>query len=92
MSEHVEYKGKYLGALRMENTGKVAFVAENLECLAELFKIPQKGKIKLEFRGKIPYEQFLKRISGFYPTMDEWLLKNESGRTVDEFEARRNLA
>lgn len=96
MSEWVTYQGKALGRIKLNDndTNKFVFIAEGLEALATLFSINPADEIKTEGRGKIPYEQFqqdyLKDISSFYPTMDEWLLKNERGRTVAEYEGQKS--
>jgi len=100
MSDHVSYKGHHLGKVCLDdtNTGKVVFIADDLNALATLFRIEPTDEIEIESVGKIPYiipykkfqQDYLSGISGFYPTRDEWLLKNRRGRTIEESEKSQN--
>lgn len=89
MSEHVTYKGRDLGKFMLNDNGtcKFVFVAEGLESLATLFSIQPDDEIETEGRGKMKYSQFqqtyLKNINAFYPTIEAWLLKNRSERTIE---------
>lgn len=94
MSEWITYQGKALGRIKLNDNGtnKFIFIAEGLEALATLFSINPADKIETEGSGKMPYEKFqqgyLRNISAFYPTLDEWLLKNERRKTVAEDESQ----
>ena len=96
MSEWVTYQGKALGRIKLNDNGtnKFVFIAEGLEALATLFSINPADEIETEGRGKMPYEKFqqdyLRDISAFYPTLDEWLLKNECARTIAEYESQKS--
>jgi hypothetical protein len=90
MSDWVSYNGKALGRIKLNDNGvnKFVFIAEGLEALATLFSIKPDEEIELDTYGKMPYikfqQDYLKSISAFFPTLDEWLLKNEQGRSLDE--------
>ena len=90
MSTWISYQNKSLGRIRFDdtNTGKLVFVAENLEALTTLFRLKPTDEIEIEGMGKIPYESFrtdyLQKISGFYSTLEKWLLKNRCERTLAE--------
>ncbi len=83
MSSWVSYQGKPLGTIRLDdtNTNKFVFVAESLESLAQLFSLKPSDEIEIEGASGMTYETFtqthLKDISGFYPSREHWLLKNE---------------
>lgn len=90
MSENISYQGRFLGHIRVNDndTDKFVFVADKLETLAALFKINPDEEIETEGRGKIRYQEFqqdyLSRITAYYPTEEQWLLKNRRERTLDE--------
>jgi hypothetical protein len=95
MSEWVSYQGKPLGRIKLNdnNTNKFVYIAEGLDSLVALFQLKPDDEVETEGRGKIRFEEFkrdyLGDISGFYPTMDTWLLKNYRAKTIDEFEKSR---
>lgn len=94
MSSDVLYQGRELGKIRLadNNTGKFVFVAESLDSLIELFKLKPSDTVTVEDKD-IPYdtfkEEYLKIISGFYPSFDVYVLKNYSAKTLEGFEASR---
>jgi len=100
MSEWILYQNKPLGRIKIhESISKIIFIAENLECLEQLFRLNDIDEIESGVRGKMSYRQFredsLSKLSAFYPTLEDWMLKSQAGRTIDEFEryneARRKL-
>ena len=96
MSDWISYQGKPLGRIKLNDNGtnKFVFIAEGLEALATLFSIDSSDEIESEGRGKMPYQEFqqdyLKDISGFYPTMEAWLLKNERAKNVSEYDSQKS--
>ena len=91
MTEWISYQGKSLGRIKMHNSlSKAVFIAEGLECLEQLFKLDASDEIESEVKGKMSYakfkEDYLSKVCAFYPTLNDWVLKNEFGRTIDEFE------
>ena len=87
MSEWVLYQGRSLGRVKAQDfTFKPIFVAENLESLAELFRLKDEDEIETEGQGKMMYklfkEKYLSRISEFYPNFNSWVLKNTKSKTI----------
>lgn len=79
------------GRMRMHGSlSKVVFIAESLECLEQLLKLNADDEVKSDFGGKMSYakfrEDYLSKVCAFYPTLHDWVLKNEFGRTLDEYE------
>jgi hypothetical protein len=95
MSEWVSYQGKPLGRIKLNdnNTNKFVYIAEGLDSLVALFQLKPDDVVETEDRGEIRFEEFkrdcLSGISGFYPNMDAWLLKNERAKTIGEQEKNR---
>jgi len=95
MSTPVYYQGIYLGKICLDdtNTKKFVFVADNLEGLTSLFSLSPDNIIEVEaLGGEIPYKEFkdkhLKDVIGFYPTQDDWILKNHPEKSVAAFGVR----
>ena len=89
MSNHVSYQGKDLGEIKPDEHHKLVFIADGLESLDTLLGLEPEDEIELEGKGRMPYEIFrdkhLKNIKAFYPTMDDFLLKNYEANALDEF-------
>ena len=91
MGMHVFYGGRDLGDIRIDDSDqeRKVFVANGLDSLITLFRIEPLEKIKLDVIGEISYWEFsetiLKKVSGFYPTVREWLLKNYPSGNFGEF-------
>ncbi len=92
MGEWISYQQKPLGRLKLSETGKFIYVSESLDSLIELFSINPDDEIETESFGKMKFKEFkrdyLGKISCFYTTFDEWLLKNEHVRSLDEYKER----
>lgn len=93
MSNHVSYQGRHLGNIRLDENHKWIYVADSLDALETLLGLKPGDVIDLEDHRPMPYgefrEQYLRDIHAFYPTEDDWLLKNTSARTLEEFEASK---
>lgn len=96
MGQHVLYEGKHLGRFRVDHLGKISFVADNLESLVMLFSIKPEEKIETEGRGEIPFKTFmndyLKKVSSFYPRENEYLSRGYESKTIEEFEKLNKLS
>lgn len=97
MGTWISYKGRVLGKITLDdnNTGKFVFVAEGLEALAELFRINPNEQVEVEDNGSMNYSKFTEKyfkgsfaITGFYPTPEDWLLKNNEERTMADFDKK----
>ena len=82
------YKNKKLGYLGNDDYGRMFFVANNLECLIELFGIKSNEEIEIGVYGKNKYRFFednlLPQILYFYP--------NDSARSLKEDDSRDHIA
>jgi hypothetical protein len=91
MSTWISYLGKPLGRIKLSDVGtKFDYISEDISSLYALFQIPPDDEVEMEGRGKITGKELRKElegVSGFYPTMEAWLLKNERSKTIDEYEA-----
>lgn len=80
MGDWISYQGKTLGKIIFDSDiRKPVFIAESLGDLATLLNIKSTDEIESDDRGKMLYEQFredsLAKISSFYPTTKDWLLR-----------------
>jgi len=92
MGTGVLFQGRQLGEIKLNdnNTNKLVYIAQSLDSLIELFRLNPSDIMEVEGIGNITYqdfkEEYLKTLSGFYPCMDTWLLKDYRAKTIDELE------
>ncbi len=93
MIKQIIFNGKELGHLT-EEFGKSIFAATNLQSLENFFTLRPLNEIEIkEDSGSsrvTTYEQFKEEyfqdICGFYPSWEDYILKNQPVRTKKEYE------
>lgn len=96
MSNWVLYQGKPIGKITLsdDNTRKLVYVAEGLESLATLFSLNPNDVVSVEGRDDLKFSdfktQYLQKITGFYPDIETWLLRNERAFTVEQLDSEED--
>ncbi len=89
MSTWISYQDKGLGRIKPNEHYKLEFIAESLEDLETLFSLPPDAILEIEGSQDITYkefkEQMLPKISVFYPTYDQWVLKHDKANSIEEY-------
>lgn len=87
MSNHVSFGGRDLGAFKVDDLGKVCFVAENLETLSILLGLKPNDRVDVEGPGVIGYselrKEYLDDVDAIYPSREAWIARGTRGRTKE---------
>jgi len=89
MSTHISYRGKHLGRFKpCPFTYKLEFIAEDFDCLKNLFSLKHGDIVEVEGTNPMPYDKFkekwLDEVNAYYPNMDSWMYKAYKGKTAEE--------